>query len=245
MKTTTALAAAALVFSVSAASATEFVTNGGFESSSYASNTQFGSTYNDGLGVTGWMASTAPNNLEFYFIGGTQTTVNATNQYGDPQGYFHPSFTTLSPTGGNFVALDGDSDYHGVISQNISGLTVGQTYTLSFDWLASQLLNRDGDTTEQLTYSLGTDKGATAVVKNPDAGTTAWMHVTQTFIAQQTAEVLTFTSVGTPQGLPPIAALDSVSLTGGVPEPASWAMMIVGVIGMGGMMRRRRALAVA
>jgi hypothetical protein len=33
--------------------------------------------------------------------------------------------------------------------------------------------------------------------------------------------------------------------TGGVPEPASWAMMILGFFGLGEALRRRRALAAA
>jgi len=39
--------------------------------------------------------------------------------------------------------------------------------------------------------------------------------------------------------------LDDVSLTaaGGVPEPAAWALMLTGFFGMGGMLRRSRALA--
>jgi hypothetical protein len=30
-------------------------------------------------------------------------------------------------------------------------------------------------------------------------------------------------------------------VTGGVPEPATWAMMILGTFGVGALMRRRRA----
>jgi len=36
-----------------------------------------------------------------------------------------------------------------------------------------------------------------------------------------------------------------ITHTGGVPEPATWAMMLVGFGGMGAMLRRRRTLAVA
>jgi hypothetical protein len=54
-------------------------------------------------------------------------------------------------------------------------------------------------------------------------------------------------SIGTPNGEPPVALLDSVSLTSGVPEPNTWALMLIGFGGAGGMMRlsRRRALAAA
>ena len=35
--------------------------------------------------------------------------------------------------------------------------------------------------------------------------------------------------------------LDNVSVTGGVPEPAAWAMMLIGFSGLGALLRRRRA----
>ncbi len=76
----TLLAAGAVLALASGANATQFVQNGGFETSSYTSNTQFGSTFNNGLGVTGWAGSTVSNALQFYYVGGTQTSVNAVNQ---------------------------------------------------------------------------------------------------------------------------------------------------------------------
>jgi hypothetical protein len=41
---------------------------------------------------------------------------------------------------------------------------------------------------------------------------------------------------------PPFALLDGVSVTptGGVPEPAAWAMMRLGLGGLGGALRMRR-----
>jgi hypothetical protein len=51
-------------------------------------------------------------------------------------------------------------------------------------------------------------------------------------------------------GTGPDAVLDGVCAGGGcsgtaVPEPATWAMMLVGFFGLGGVLRRRRALKVA
>ncbi|MGH6911978.1 MAG: PEPxxWA-CTERM sorting domain-containing protein, partial [Phenylobacterium sp.] len=59
------------------------------------------------------------------------------------------------------------------------------------------------------------------------------------FTATSNSQLLTFLSVGTPSGLPPIALLDGVSLTM-VPEPSTWAMMLLGFGGIGAMIRRRR-----
>ena len=229
--------------------AAEFVTNGGFETSSYAGNTEFGATYG-GQGVAGWTGAGndgTGQHLEFYYHGGTQTTQNAVNQYGDPKGYFYSTFNTLSSQGGSFVGLDSDISYDGQISQVINGLTAGQTYTLSFDWAGAQLINRTGDTFDALHVTFGDQSFDTSTVNvtsgdTEGGGFSGWMHVTTTFKATSGSQTLSFLAVGGPGGLPPIAALDAVSLTGGVPEPAAWALMLMGFGGLGAVMRRRRAM---
>ena len=150
-----------------------------------------------------------------------------------------------SPTGGNFVALDGDTLYNASLSQTISGLTVGATYSLSFDWAVAQFADRTGDTTEMLHVSFGGESFDTDTAHNLPGGSIGWFNVTHTFVASDTSQVLSFLSIGTPNGQPPVALLDSVSLTNGVPEPNTWALMLIGFGGVGGMMRlaRRRAVA--
>ena len=44
-------------------------------------------------------------------------------------------------------------------------------------------------------------------------------------------------------GEPPFSVLSNVSLSGGVREPATWALMIVGLGGLGAVTRRRAAVA--
>lgn len=221
------------------------VTNGSFETSTYTSNSEFGGQF--GEGVTGWTrggttSSHSQGPLDFYYFGGTQDTVNATNRFNDPGAYFHAgTFTALSPDGGNFVALDGDSQYRGQLSQTINGLIAGKTYKLSFDWAASQLVNRTGPTTEQLQVGFGGDTVLTNVISNPSGGftPTGWETWSYTFTATGTSELLSFLSIGTPNGLPPIAVLDGVSLTQ-TPEPAALALLGLGVLGLGAARLRRR-----
>jgi opacity protein-like surface antigen len=247
MKIKFLLAAVAAVAIGSAAQAAQYVQNGGFEDATYTANSQVGRA-GYGQGIADW---TAGSGLELYYIGGTQTTVSASDEYNDPQTYFYPTFNTLSPNGGNFVALDGDSDIPGAIWQYVSGLTPGNSYTLTFDWAASQLINRSGDITESLVVALEdhtnntTQSYTTSVVPVASGQFSGWMTETMTFKATNSNEVLSFLSVGTPNGQPPIAVLDGVSLTDGVPEPAAWALMLMGFGGVGLMVRRNRRKALA
>jgi len=224
--------------SVAHASA-NLVTNGSFTNSTYAAGTndQFGTGFG-GQGVTGW---TGNGGYNIYF--GASPQQSAVSQFAGGNEAFRASFNSLSPDGGAFVAIDGDSDARGAISQTLNGLQVGKTYTLTFDWAASQLRNRTGDTTEQFAVSFGGQTFSTAVLNVASGGFTGWNTVTMFFTPTAATQTLTFLSIGTPNGLPPMAVLDGVSLT--VPEPATWAMMLVGFGGIGAMIRRRRQTLVA
>jgi hypothetical protein len=242
---TVAAVAAVMALSTSANAAVNLVTNGGFETSTYATNSEFGGMAGPGVsyvpsqGVTGWTGAGGAA-LQFYYIGGTQTTVNAINRFDDPLAFFRND-VTLSPNGGNFVGLDGDPGVQGSISQTITGLVVGDFYNLDFNWGSAQLRNRIGDTTEQLQINFGGSTVFTPVLFTPSETFTGWKNGHFQFQATSTSQTLSFLSIGTPGGLPPIALLDGVSLTA-VPEPATWAMLLFGFGGIGAMMRRRRQM---
>ena len=248
--TTIAVVAAAAAIS-SSASAFEFVTNGGFETTNYATSSEFGgqsgASYVANQGVIGWTGA-GGTALQFLYIGGTQTTVSPINRFDDPNAFFYPSLNTLSPDGGNFVGLDGDQDpnvgVQGSISQVINGLVIGEFYNLNFNWGAAQLANREGATSEQLHITFGSSTADTGVLNIASGGFSGWQAGHFQFQATSTSQTLSFLSVGTPFGLPPIAVLDGVSLTA-VPEPTTWAMMLLGFGGIGAMIRRRRQTLVA
>jgi len=155
-----------------------------------------------------------------------------------------PSPFVLSPNGGNFLAMDGDSVARGEIQQTIdgTGLINGHWYTLSFYWAATQLQNRVLGTTadtntlnERLDYRLGTQTFSTSTITQTNSHTfSGWQLVTNTFQytgPSGTNQTLAFLSVGTPTGRPPVALLDGVSLTD-TPEPATMALLSIGVAGL-------------
>ncbi len=240
-----AMATLVAMASVSAANAANLVTNGSFESSTYTSNTQFGSGFG-GDGVTGWTGRGPDGytSLQMYYIGGTQTTTNAVNIYGDPLAYFSTSFSALSPDGGNFVAFDADPTYHGAVSQTIDGLVVGKAYDLSFYWAGSQWLNRTGPTFEQIGVTFGNDTAATSIVNIGTHEFSGWQTAKFRFTATSASQLLTLFGNGGPGGLPPVAALDGVSLTAAVPDAATWVMLLAG-FGLTGLVARRRRVTAA
>ncbi|GGD99950.1 hypothetical protein GCM10011529_02650 [Polymorphobacter glacialis] len=118
---------------------------------------------------------------------------------------------------------------------------------MSFEWAAAQQLNYPGATFESWQVSLLDSQGAvttdfrTDTVINPQGGFQAWRSETFSFIASETAQTLRFWADGGPGGVPPFALLDSVSVTAAVPEPATWAMLVVGFGLVGATLRRRNA----
>ena len=143
-----------------------------------------------------------------------------------------------SPVGGNYVALDGSADV-GPLSQQLTGLTIGNQYDLSFYWAAAQQQGYQAPQglTELLKVSLGGQSISTEQISYAQYTFQDWRKVTMTFTADSVNPILSFLSVGTPDGLPPFALLDGVSLEA-VPEPSA---ALLGALGALALLRRRRA----
>jgi len=157
-----------------------------------------------------------------------------------------------SPGGGNFISADGASGYNVAIEQTISDLTAGVAYAVSFYYAAGQQYNYSSNTTEgwqvslensaQTTQTTGAniqDTPSQAHISGTNTpglangGFQSWAQDTMTFTATSSTQVLTFLSLGTPSGQPPIDFLSDVSLNiSPAPEPFSGAMSGIGVASM-------------
>ena len=152
-------------------------------------------------------------------------------------GFGSQVFNDVSPTGGNYVAIDGGFDV-GAINQQMSGLTVGQNYQLSFSWAVAQQSGFEAPAglTEKFRVTLGSQTFETPTISYLNHGFKGWFSQTMIFTPTTTNPILSFLSVGTPTGQPPFALLDGVSLET-VPEPSS---CLIGALTLAGLTLRRR-----
>lgn len=207
----------------------DFLVNGSFESTTNGVG-KMGSATN----ATGWTT----NGYNFIFASGGGDTNSGLQIWGPANGS-NNGLTASSPDGGNYIGADGAYQV-GAITQTITGLTVGQQYSVGFYYAGAQQDGFSGVTTEQWLVSLGSSaKQATPVLTDVSHGFTGWNHATFTFTADSTSDALSFLAAGTPNGEPPFSLLDGVTFTA-APEPASIALMGGGLAALGFVRRRRR-----
>lgn len=146
-----------------------------------------------------------------------------------------------SPAGGNFIGIDGDPEYTQTIFQSIGGLTVGRKYDVGFYQSAGQQIGQSGPTTERWQVTFGGVSQLSTKQFNPSQSFLPWTFQSFEFTATAVSQVLTFMAIGTPNGAPPVALLDGVSVTAQVPDAATWMLMVAGFGAVGAIARSRRA----
>lgn len=196
--------------------------------------------------VTGWKTS----GYNFLFQPGAGTSGGAASGTGTPVTFWGSAaqnggsslfdFPASSPSGGNFLALDGGyAPYTLEVSQNITGLTVGKAYQLTFSWAAAQQYSYTGATTEGLSVTFGNETRTTPTYHLASHDFSGWMSSTFNFTATSSSQMLSFLAQGTPQGQPPFTLLDGVSMVA-IPEVSSPTMIVLGMSALC-FARRRRA----
>lgn len=165
--------------------------------------------------------------------GGDTTSITGWTVTGDSVDYIGNYWTAQD--GSRSVDLDGNGQ--GGIAQTFDTVA-GTKYSVSF-WLAG---NPDGAPVSKTVQVGATGNASTDYTFDTtghDKANLGWAQYTYNFVAGGASTTLSFASQ-TPGAYGPV--LDNVAITAaGVPEPATWGLMILGFAAVGGVMRRRGA----
>lgn len=145
-------------------------------------------------------------------------------------GTFSSSAGNLAKEGNQYLDLVGQAG-GGSISQTFATV-VGQVYNLNF-WYSHNLFSGLGSASARLSAGSLSDSITHTGGTNANL---AWQQYSNEFTAASTSTTLTF--VNTIGGQNEGVLLDAVSVMA-VPEPATWAMLILGFGLVGGALRRR------
>lgn len=152
-------------------------------------------------------------------------------------GTFASSAGNLAKEGNQYLDLVGQAN-GGTISQSFTTV-VGQLYALNF-WYSHNLFSGLPAAEARLSAAMLSDNIRHTGGNNSNL---AWQYYSNSFTATSTSTTLTF--VNTVGGQNEGVLLDAVSVMA-VPEPETWAMLILGFGLLGaGMRRRNRAIAFA
>ena len=257
------VAGLAMLVGSSNAQAANLVTNGSFESitNSDGSSTTVGGQLGYNKTATGWTvpvpnsnsSSSTYNSINSYSFlftpGSAANGTGVTGQYGGfqlwgPGNGSANGLPATSPNGGNYIATDSAFQNNGVssISQTLSGLITGQQYAVSFYDAAAQQQGFDGATTDQWQVSLGNQTLNSTAFSIPTHGFSGWKAESLRFTATSSSSVLNFLATGGPNGLPPFALLDGVSVNA-VPEPSFvWGLGAMMAFGLSAAFKAKLAI---
>jgi hypothetical protein len=237
-------AGVAISASQAAADPVNLVQNGSFNAAPSFNPYPNGSAATSG-NLPGWQFSSCisactggSNNLFSFIVQPNYTTAGIYDAQDGHYTTFYGGGPGVSPDGGNAYTADGGHEV-GILGQAIYGLTVGQTYQLSFYQASMEQTGYPGGFTGDWQVGFGNQVQSSQQMVNASASYTDWTEQTMDFTATSVNQALMFMASAN-NGYPPFLLLDGVSLTA-VPEPASIALVGVGVIGLLVLRRRRQS----
>jgi hypothetical protein len=228
---------------IQAAHATNLVTDGTFTDATGVAGNEPNGQIGNFTTVVGWTASGGNNagvgdiGYTFLYQPGTAYTSGAYGSAGEVYlwgpggngGSVNNGLDAPVPGGGNFVTGSGIYLVPSTLSQTITGLTVGDTYDVSFYYAGAQQCGWTGPTTNGWTVSLGGQTENSPALDTPSEGFTGWQLDTMAFAATNSTESLSFTAFGFPPSpdLEETSLLADVSLTQDpTPDAASTALLL-------------------
>lgn len=148
---------------------------------------------------------------------------------------------TNAPDGTKTAFIQSYQGTGGAISIALTGLTAGQRYFVNFSAALRGYITPSNNTVgNPFTLSLASSAPLSTTSFSPTS--TAFSPYTSSFVASSTSDTLTFKGSALPGDA--TVGLDEISVA--VPEPATWAMMIIGfaMIGFGLRGRRKQSVRV-
>jgi hypothetical protein len=240
------IVALALSMSGAAADPLDLVQNGAFNTAAGFNPAQAGSEVTNS-NLPGWQLSscitacTSNRNNVFSFIAQSNyTTAGIYDAQFNQESTFFNGGPGGSPDGGNAYTADGGYEI-GILGQMVNGLSAGQTYQLSFYQASMEQSGYPGGFTGDWKVGFGNQVQTSQQMVNASTSYTDWTKQTMDFTATSASQALLFMASAN-NSYPPFLLLDGVSLTA-VPEPASLALVGLGVAGLLVLRRRRQTAA--